>query len=179
MTEPSERPTYLPPPRQANITLKQSLIVIGIMILLALGVRYTLRFVGKSMLCGTHLSALARAFNIYASENGDKYPPPDKWCDLLLEVDGITTDTFTCPYMKKGRCSYSMNPNADMPTVSGKWVLLFETNAGWNTSGGPDLLNTQNHRGIGCNILFVDSTVKFVKKEDFDKLQWGQKIDRQ
>jgi prepilin-type processing-associated H-X9-DG protein len=183
MIGPSERPSYLPPPRQVNITLKQSLIVIGIMLLLVVAGRYILLMGGRAttrtMICGTHLAALGRAFLVYASENGDKFPPPDKWCDLLLEDDRITEETFKCPYMKKGRCSYSMNPNADMAAVSGKRVLLFETNAGWNSFGGPELLTAENHDGIGCNILFVDGSVEFIRKDSFDKLLWGRRIDRQ
>jgi prepilin-type processing-associated H-X9-DG protein len=51
-------------------------------------------------------------------------------------------------------------------------VLLFDTHPGWNQSGGPELLTTDNHKGDGCNVLFVDGHVDFVKTEDLNKLRW-------
>lgn len=51
-------------------------------------------------------------------------------------------------------------------------VLLFETHPGWNQAGGPDILTTDNHQGDGCNVLFVDCHVDFVKMRDLDRLRW-------
>jgi prepilin-type processing-associated H-X9-DG protein len=51
-------------------------------------------------------------------------------------------------------------------------VLLFETNNGWNQSGGLELLTTENHRGEGCNVVFCDGHVEFIQAEDIDKLRW-------
>ncbi len=52
-------------------------------------------------------------------------------------------------------------------------VVLFETHPGWNQSGGPEILTTDNHKGEGCNVLFMDSHVHFVKTEDLDDLKWS------
>jgi len=39
--------------------------------------------------------------------------------------------------------------------------------------GGVELLITGRHYKLqGCNILFNDGRVEFVKKEDFGKLKW-------
>ena len=51
-------------------------------------------------------------------------------------------------------------------------VLLFETHQGWNQSGGPEILSTENHNGEGCNILFNGSLTKFIKTEDLNDLRW-------
>jgi prepilin-type processing-associated H-X9-DG protein len=51
-------------------------------------------------------------------------------------------------------------------------VLLFETNPGWNQVGGPESLTTENHQNDGCNVLFVDGHVEFVKKQDVNRLHW-------
>jgi prepilin-type processing-associated H-X9-DG protein len=50
--------------------------------------------------------------------------------------------------------------------------LLFETKAGFNQVGGPELLTTDNHNGKGCNVLFADNTVEFVKTEELANLKW-------
>lgn len=51
-------------------------------------------------------------------------------------------------------------------------VLLFESYPGWNQSGGPEILTTDNHHGEGCNVLFNDLHVEFVKTEDINDLKW-------
>jgi hypothetical protein len=63
-----------------------------------------------------------------------------------------------------------MNPNAG-PRGSSEVVLLFESKPGWNQNGGPELLSC-NHRQEGCNVLFADMHVEFVKAENFHRLQW-------
>ena len=64
---------------------------------------------------------------------------------------------------------YAMNPNC-LPNSPPDIVLLFETEGGWNQSGGLELLTTQNYKGKGCNILFNDGHVEFVKTSELDKL---------
>jgi prepilin-type processing-associated H-X9-DG protein len=54
-------------------------------------------------------------------------------------------------------------------------VLLFESRPGWNQSGGPELLTTENHHGKGCNVLFVDGSVRFIKSEELVGLKWQDK----
>ena len=42
----------------------------------------------------------------------------------------------------------------------------------WNQVGGPEMLTTDNHKGIGCNVLFNDMHVEFVKAERLSELKW-------
>ncbi len=53
-----------------------------------------------------------------------------------------------------------------------KVVLLFESRPGWNQFGGPELLTFDNHGGRGCNILFSDGKIRFIKPEDAVNLRW-------
>ncbi|MBN2133239.1 MAG: hypothetical protein JW741_27315 [Sedimentisphaerales bacterium] len=64
-----------------------------------------------------------------------------------------------------------MNPHAD-PCSAADVVLLFESKPGWNQSGGVELLTTENHGGQGCNVVFVDGHVEFVKADEIVGLQW-------
>jgi prepilin-type processing-associated H-X9-DG protein len=52
-------------------------------------------------------------------------------------------------------------------------VLLFETKGGWNQFGGPEILTFENHKGKGCNVLFNDGSVRFVKPQEVGELNWG------
>lgn len=72
-------------------------------------------------------------------------------------------------YIKRGY--YAINPNTK-PNSPDDMVLLFETKGGWNQFGGPEILTTEHHRGKGCNILFKDGHVEFVKNRDLEKLKW-------
>jgi prepilin-type processing-associated H-X9-DG protein len=99
----------------------------------------------------------------------------DKWCDLLVQYGGIDEKQFVCKSAlrggDKGRCHYAMNPNCE-PNSPEDVVLLFETKGGWNRFGGPEILTFENHKEKGCNVLFNDGHVKFVKPGQVSKLKW-------
>jgi prepilin-type processing-associated H-X9-DG protein len=46
----------------------------------------------------------------------------------------------------------------------------------WNQSGGAEILTTRHRKGEGCNVVFIDTHVQFVKTEDLEKLNWGNNI---
>ena len=124
----------------------------------------------NTKMCKANLDALGtRIVYFYAPKHEGNYPPVSSWCDSIFLNGGESR--YICPSAGQGRCHYAINPNAKKNSPD-DMVLLFESNAGWNQFGGPELLNTENHRGKGCNILFNDGAVKFVKKEDLDKLRW-------
>ncbi len=125
---------------------------------------------GKAV-CKSNLFQIALAFQIYSSEATGQYPSRSKWCDLLMKQTELDEKTFICPGPKQDRCHYAMNPNCE-PNSPGDMVLLFETKAGWNQHGGPELLTTENHRGKGSNILFNNGTVKFINKNQINTLKW-------
>ena len=131
------------------------------------------------LMCQNNLSLLKGAIKGYATDHEGKYPKPDKWCDLLIEGNHATEEAFICrsasSQYDSSRCHYAMNPNCK-PNSPGGMVLLFETKGGWNQFGGLEILTTGNHGGKGCNVLFNDGSVKFVKTKDLGKLKW--KIER-
>jgi hypothetical protein len=58
-----------------------------------------------------------------------------------------------------------MNPNCG-PDSPGDVVLLFETKAGWNLHGGPELFTFDNHDPKGGCVLLNDGSVKFIRTEE-------------
>ena len=124
--------------------------------------------------CAANLRAIGRCMLTYTT--GDYPMPTDKWCDLLVEFGKRRKDMaaiekwLKCPANKNGRCHYAINVSS--PRSHPRKVLLFEAKAGWNQVGGPELLNTDNHNGKGCNVLFNDLHVEFVKTEELAKLKW-------
>lgn len=124
--------------------------------------------------CAANLGVLAKCLLIY-SGGENPYPAPDKWCDLLLEGGYTVEGTFVCDGAGEGRCHYAINPKATGYS-SPRTVLLFETKGGWNQSGGPELVSTGNHKGDGCNIIFNDHHVEWVRAERVTELEWEGEV---
>jgi prepilin-type processing-associated H-X9-DG protein len=119
------------------------------------------------------MSGIGKAMLIYFNDY-DKYPTPEKWCDLLVEKCELQENVFQCQGAKDGPCNYALNKNvASLGSITDpNIVLLFETSPGWNQVGGPEILTTKNHKGEGCNVLFLDGHLEFIKTEDISKLKW-------
>jgi len=121
--------------------------------------------------CAENLTGLGKAMLIYACDYDDKYPTAAKWCDLLSKYAEVSEKVFVCPSAGEGRCHYAMNPNAGL-FKHPHMVVLFETKGGWNQFGGLEILTTENHNGKGCNVLFNDGHVEFIRMEQLDDLKW-------
>jgi len=102
-----------------------------------------------------------------------------KWCDDIVRVlrandfskKEIMGD-FKCPSAGEGKCHYALNPDCG-PNSPPDTVLLFETKAGWNQHGGPELFTFDNHDPKGGCVLLNDGTVKFIRtKEELKQLRW-------
>jgi len=129
------------------------------------------RDISKRVACATNLRGLGKAMLIYAGDYDEKYPTADKWCDLLVQYANVDEKRFVCRSAGKGRCHYAINPNVT-PYSHSRLVLLFETEGGWNQFGGPEILTTENHAGKGCNILFNDGHVDYLKLDELSELKW-------
>lgn len=127
------------------------------------------RNLAMRVVCGSHLSRLGKTLITYVKDHNNHYPEPNEWCDILMKDEDFDKKILLCMTDKIGPCSYAMNPNCK-PNSEGDIVLLFETKAGWNQNGGPELL-TDNHKG-GSNILFNGGSVLFVEIKDFNSLKW-------
>jgi len=128
--------------------------------------------------CGINLEALrwGEAFR----NQTNTYPKPDEWCDAFIRAAEAANHTgkdamrlFRCPGRSNGKCHYAMNPDCG-PNSPPDTVLLFETRAGWNQHGGPELFTFDNHddpKG-GCVVL-NDGTAKFIRtKDELAQLRW-------
>ena len=127
------------------------------------------------MVCSTNMAGLGKAMILYSNDFDEKFPTNSKWCDLLIEHAHVAPIAFRCKGATEGPCNYAINKNIeklDAHSAPPDMVLLFETHPGWNQSGGPEILTTENHLGEGCNVLFIDGYVEFVKTERLNKLRW-------
>jgi len=128
--------------------------------------------------CANKLLALRMRLNDVARARRS-CPSPSQWCDAVdhdMRRRGLPEDTikgvFVCPSVREGKCCYAMNP-ASRPDSPPDMVLLFETRAGWNQHGGPELFTFDNHDPKGGCVLLNDGTVKFIRtEEELKQLRW-------
>jgi hypothetical protein len=70
----------------------------------------------RAIVCLGNLRQLGLCLRMYAAEHEGRYPPAQRWCDVLVAEYGEHEDlnkVFRCPGDPKGPCSYAMNPDAD------------------------------------------------------------------
>jgi len=107
------------------------------------------------------------------------YKIPAEWCDAMDQaydsigmLDKFIVKPHICPAAGEGKNHYAMNPNCK-PDSPADMVLLFETKAGWNQHGGPELFTFDNHDPKGGCVLLNNGTVKFIRtKEELQQLRW-------
>ncbi|MBN1974766.1 MAG: hypothetical protein JW787_14090 [Sedimentisphaerales bacterium] len=131
----------------------------------------------EDMVCRANLKHLGLAFYMYAQNNSNSYPTPDKWCDLIRPYlpRGADDKILRCPAAEEARCHYAMNPDCE-PNSPPDTILLFETkNSYLNLFGGTELLSFDNHKEKICNVLFNDGSVEGIKKDEISNLKWNAK----
>ncbi len=130
--------------------------------------------------CKSNMSELHASLESYAENHNGLLPAGPNWCDELLEDNDELAAIFVCQYSdgKPGQSSYALNKNvagqklSDLPRDT---VLLFETTAGWNQVGGPELITTDNHSlitGDHCNVIFARGGTQHVPSDKIHELRW-------
>ena len=112
---------------------------------------YRSREIRRSQQCSHNIKTLGLALSMYLDENDQRMPLSDSWCDALLPyVDD--RDAFVCPNAQNQRCSYAFSrwmSGVDTRTLRDpvKVIAVFESDAGWNASGGSELLSALPRHG--------------------------------
>jgi hypothetical protein len=119
--------------------------------------------------CATRLRSLRDSMESYQTRGGVSIAPIH-WSSEISSAAKPTD--FQCPSADNAKCNYAMNPDCQ-PSSSPDTVLLFETKAGWNQHGGPELFTFDNHDPKGGCVLLNDGTVRFIRtKEELAQLRW-------
>lgn len=128
--------------------------------------------------CAGNLRSLRRYLREHFQDN-ESHMASAEWCDAIFRdlrsrygSAKNRIDFLRCPAAGEGKSHYAMNPNCK-PDSPPDMVLLFETKAGWNQHGGPELFTFNNHDPRGGCVLLNDGTVKFIRsKEELQQLRW-------
>jgi hypothetical protein len=144
--------------------------------------------VANTILCANNMRTLNMAMHLYSNGHNGQFPPAATWCDAILVFAGGSEKTFQCPAGDGSkRCNYAFNAKlggAAMNRVNPNTVLFFETDGGWNASGGPELMLQQlrHTRPLHANetaptkvglVAFVNGQVEQLPATALATLRWN------
>jgi prepilin-type processing-associated H-X9-DG protein len=123
----------------------------------------------QKAVCLTNTKRLALATRMYAEEWHDTLPEAEIWCEALLPYTG-ESPSFVCPVAADLDCAFAYNRalggmtdrflHDPMSTVA-----IFESDAGWNAAGGPELLPTEPRHLGGDNYGFADGHAAWMARK--------------
>jgi hypothetical protein len=168
--------------RKAIFSLIFSSCILAFIIFSGVSAYTAAQSVADQINCVNNMKQLALAIKIYEGDHNNTFPP-NQWCDVLLANKAAMSDfntnltlIFHCPAAPKNqRCSYAMNSNLvgikDTTKIAEDTVLLFESDAGWNAVGGPEITMARHHSRL--NVALVDGSVQYIELKDIGKLRWN------
>jgi len=125
--------------------------------------------------CVNNVKQLAIAMRMYSADNKNQFPPAATWCDAIRSYAG-SDKPFRCPSGEPNvRCHYAFNAKLDGldgGKVNPNTVLFFETEGGWNVSGGPELMLSKSRHNGTFVVGFVDGHVEFLRAAQLPGLRW-------
>lgn len=123
--------------------------------------------------CVNNQKQIALAVVMYAGDNGDAFPSSTNWCDLILNDVG-TQRIFLCPGdTAQLQSGYAYNSKlSGLSNVPPNVVMIFESDSGWNASGGKELMITTPRHSNRYVIGLADGSVQQMTEEQVQNLRW-------
>jgi prepilin-type processing-associated H-X9-DG protein len=122
----------------------------------------------EKAVCLSNVKNIALAIQMYAVDNDDMLPSADAWCD---QVGGYTKNrgVFLCERSWGTPSAYAYNDTLNRASLAhlgdtASLIAIFESNAGWNAHGGPELLVTEPRHLGGDNWAFADGHVRWISR---------------
>jgi hypothetical protein len=158
----ARRSTALRGRELARAAIRISALASGFALAVLLILPVQLREVGsqRKAVCLSNVKSLALAVQMYLDDNDLAFPPASRWCESLTPyVDG--PEVFLCPEAPGLSCAYAYNSaldgvEADSLSDRVRTVAIFESDGGWNASGGPKLLAEEARHLGGDDYGFAD-----------------------
>ena len=125
--------------------------------------------------CVNNERDLALAVRIYSNDHANHFPPAATWCDAIATPAG-SEKIFKCPVGNSvSRCDYGFNAKLDgldESKIDPQTVELFEADAGWNASGGPELMIGKPRHARMFVVAFADGSVQQLRESQLATLRW-------
>ncbi|HEU5397500.1 MAG TPA: DUF4190 domain-containing protein [Verrucomicrobiae bacterium] len=132
----------------------------------------------EELSCMTNEKQLALATLMFSASHTNCFPPATNWCDAI-QGNLANPGAFRCVVAGDGRrCDYAFNSQLGGIAVTrvahpAETVLLFESDLGWNGSGGVDAVaGTRHGHGHASIVTFADGHVELVDQSRLNTLRW-------
>jgi hypothetical protein len=121
---------------------------------------------------------LAQAIRLYAGDHNNHLPPAATWCDAINSTVGQSAVFVRAGSAPGSRCSYAFNAalgDMDESKVAPRTVMIFESDTGWNASGGPELMRTSGYgsRAHSAAVAYADGSVQIIPQSQLGDLRWN------
>lgn len=127
--------------------------------------------------CVNNLKQLGLAVRIWSMDKGEKFPAATNWCDGILNEAG-SPKIYVCPALPALRSGYAFNARLsglEEGQVDPGTVMIFESDAGWNATGGPELMITAPRHNNRFNVCLADGSVQQMTAAQVKQLRWDPK----
>lgn len=125
--------------------------------------------------CISNEKQLALAVRIYSEDHTNQLPHSATWCDAIKTNIGSET-VFKCPAANSAsRCDYGFNAKLDgmdESKIDPQTVMIFESDAGWNASGGRELMISRARHERAFTVAFADGSVQDIPESRLGTLRW-------
>lgn len=127
--------------------------------------------------CISNEKQLALAVKIYSNDNTNHFPPAATWCDAIKTSVARET-VFKCPSANSSsRCDYAFNvklDGMDESQIDPRTVMIFESDAGWNGSGGRETMisRARHEPGRIFIVALADGSVQEISESQIGTLRW-------
>jgi len=123
----------------------------------------------QKAVCLSNVKSLARAVQMYLADNDDVFPDAGNWCEALRPY-AKNDEVFICPTAPGLRCAYAYNAalsgvRLDALADPVRTIAIFESEAGWNAHGGPELLSEEPRHLGGDDLGFADGHAAWMHRE--------------
>jgi hypothetical protein len=123
--------------------------------------------------CVNNMKQLLLAVKIYAADHNGQLPPAATWCDAIQSSVG-SPKVFQCPSEPGRRYAYAFNVKLDGKKegeIDPQTVWLFESDAGWNGTGGADSLKSHKHSSRSVSVALADGVLQ-IQLSQLGTLRW-------
>jgi len=131
--------------------------------------------------CENNMRQISLAARMYSAEHDDHFPGANNWCEALKQYVPNSTQVYKCAAAKSSEgCDYAYNSQVaglETRNVNPNTVLFFESEPGWNQSGGSGtILSQPRHKGRArqqtITVAFADGHVEEVEINRVNQLRW-------
>jgi len=122
-----------------------------------------------------NIQILAVACEQYMADHDGRFPPADSWCDDL-RAEVYRDERFQDPLLPGEKCAFGFNRNLGGLTLEAitdpaRTILFFETDGGWNVSGGREVMISKPRRWKYLVIVATRAGIE-VTGEELGTLYW-------